>query len=122
MARTVLTKLVALGTRTDAYAAANSADLTMAAADVANKNQFAASGKDLVIAHNTGASPYTITVTSVADGLGRTGDIASFSLGAGEYAAFGPFYPDGWVQTDGKVYLEASNASVKFGVVDLSNF
>jgi hypothetical protein len=94
----------------------------MAAADASNLNQFVANGKDLVIAHNTGASAYTITITSAADPYGRMGDIATYSLGAGEYAVFGPLELAGWVQTDGKVYLQASNAAVKFGVVDLSNF
>lgn len=120
MARATLTKKAALGSKTSAYAAANSADLAMAAANVSDKNQFAASGNDLVFAHNTGASPATITVSSVADPqLGRTGDIDGFSLGAGEYATFGPLSRSGWQQTDGYIYLEASAADVKFGVVQL---
>ena len=121
MARATLTKTTALGHRSDVYTA-GAAALTMTAADASNKNQFAASAKDLVIAHNTGASPYTVTITSTPDGLGRSGDIATYSVPAGVYAVFGPFGLDGWVQTDGKVYLEASNAAVKFGAVDLSNF
>lgn len=117
MARTDLTKTTALG----AYGtyAVNAADLTMAAADVVNKNQFVASGNDLIVAHNTGASAYTVTISSAPDPYGRSGDIAAYSIGAGEYAVFGPMKLPGWMQTDGKVYLEASNAAVKFGVVAL---
>lgn len=117
MARTDLTKKTALG----AYGSytANAADLPMAAADVANKNQFVANGNDLVIAHNTGAGAHTITVTSSPDPFRRTGDIAAYSLGAGEYAVFGPFAITGWIQSDGKIYLEADHAEVKFGVVAL---
>jgi hypothetical protein len=117
MPRTNLTKTVAQG----AYGAygADAADLTMAAADVANMNQFTAQGNDLVVAHNTGASPYTVTITSSPDPYGRTKDITTYSLAAGEYAVFGPFGMTGWVQSDGKVYLQASNASVKLGVVAL---
>lgn len=117
MARTSLTKTTALG----AYGSysANAADLTMAAADTSNLNQFTANGNDLVIAHNTGGSAYTITITSVADPFNRTGDIATYSLGAGEYAIFGPFKAAGWQQSDGKIYLQASNAAVHFGVVAL---
>lgn len=119
MARTTLTKTAALGAYGD-YSVADSADLVMTAADVSNKNQFVASSRDLVIAHNTGGSAYTITVTSSDDPhYGRTGDIETYSLGAGEYAIFGAFRRPGWVQADGYVYLEASNASVKFGVVAL---
>lgn len=93
--------------------------ITMAAADVANMNQFTASGKDLIVAHNTGASPYTVTVTSAVDPYGRTKDISAISLAAGEYRVFGPMELTGWVQTDGKIYLQASNASVKFGIIAL---
>lgn len=119
MPRTTLTALAALGPW-GAYSVANSADLPMSAADVGNKNQVAATGNDLVIAHNTGGSPYTITITSIADPRNnRTGDITTYSLGAGEYAAFGPFKGVGWKHTDGYIYFEASNALVKFGIVGL---
>lgn len=117
MARTSLTPLTALG----AYGtySANAADVTMTAADVANKNQATMSAKLLLIAHNTGGSAYTVTVDSVADPYGREGDITTYSVGAGEYAVFGPFEPAGWRQSDGKLYFEASNAAVKFGLVRL---
>ena len=119
MARTDLTVTTALGPYGD-YTAANVADLDMDAADPSNKNQYTPSSRDLVIAHNTGGSAYTITITSAADPTyGRTGDIDSYSLGAGEYAVFGPFVRAGWVQSDGYVYLEASNALVLFGVIAL---
>jgi len=119
MARTTLTKTTPLGAYGD-YSVANAADLTMAAADTSNLNQFVASSKDLVIAHNTGGSAYTVTVTSSEDPhYNRTGDITTYSIGAGEYAVFGPFVRPGWVQSDGYVYLQASNALVYFGVVVL---
>lgn len=117
MARQSHTPLTVLGTKTSAYTA-NGADLTMTAADASNKEQVTITGKELVIAHNTGASAYTVTISSVADAAaGRTGDVSAYSLAAGEYAVFGPFDLDGWEQSDGKLYFEASNASVKFGVV-----
>lgn len=120
MPRTTLTKTTALGAYSASYATANAADLTMTAADVSNKNQFVCSSSDLVVAHNGGGSAYTVTITSVADPhYARTGDIATYSIGAGEYAVFGPFQRPGWVQTDGYIYLEASNAAVLFGVVAL---
>lgn len=117
MARTNLTPKAAVGAYGD-YPA-DSADLAMTAADVANMNQFSASGKDLIVAHNTGASAYSVTITSAPDPYGRSKDIATYSLAAGEYAVFGPFQLAGWVQSDGKIYLQASNASVKFGIVAL---
>lgn len=117
MARTTLTKTTPVGSYGTYSAAA--AKLTMAAADVANKNQFVASGNDLVVAHNTGGAPYTVTITSTPDEYGRSGDITTYSIPAGEYHIFGPFKLPGWQQTDGKIYLEASNALVFFGVIAL---
>lgn len=118
MPRTTLTKTTALGSYGD-YSVGNAADLTMAAGDVANKNQFAATGDEVVIAHNTGGSAHTLTVTSTADPYGRTKDISAYSIGAGEYAVFGPLELTGWVQSDGKIYLEVDHADVKLGVVKL---
>ena len=122
MARTTLTKTTPLGSSSAGYAVANAADLTMTAcsgSSGSNGNQFVCGGKDLVIAHNTGGSAYTITISSVADPYGRTGDVATYSLGAGEYGVFGPFDTTGWRQTDGYIYLEATNVAVKFGIVAL---
>jgi hypothetical protein len=112
MARTDLTKTTAPGSYADAGVA-----VTMTAADVANKNQFTAGGKDLIIAHNTGASAHNVTVTSAPDPYGRSGDIDSESIAAGELRIYGPLAVLGWIQSDGKVYLEADNAEVEFGVI-----
>lgn len=118
MARTTLTKTTALG----AYGtySANAADLTMAAADAVNYNQFVASNNDLVIAYNSGAGAVTLTISSVADPkYGRTGDISAYSIGVGEYAVFGPMKNAGWKQSDGYIYLTASSADLYLGVVAL---
>ena len=117
MARTSLTPLTALG----AYGSysANAADLAMTAADIVNQNQATFGTKILLIAHNTGGSAQTVTVTSVTDPYNRDGDITTYSVGAGEYAVFGPFVPAGWLQSDGKLYFEADSADVLFGLVRL---
>ena len=113
---TTHTALTALGTKSDEYTA-NAADLTMQAADQVDGEEVTHVGNLLIVAHNTGASPHTITVTSVADDQGRTGDI-SYSLGAGEYAVFGPFAIKGWRATaDAMLDFEADDAEVYFGVV-----
>jgi hypothetical protein len=114
MPRTVLTKTTAPGSTNYTGTA-----LTMTAADTSNLNEFVAAGKDLIVAHNTGASSYTITVTSAADPYGRTKDISTVSIAAGAYMVFGPLELTGWQQGDGRIYLQASNAAVKFGVVSL---
>lgn len=118
MARSDLTKMTALGPY-GTYGA-GLAELTMDAADVSNKNQFVASSRDLVIVRNSGGSAYTVTITSSADPtFRRTGDIETYSIPAGEVHVFGPFVRPGWLQADGYVYLEASNASILFGVIAL---
>jgi hypothetical protein len=117
MARSSLTPVTPLGSY-GTYSA-GAADFVPAAANVSDKNQFTASGNDLVFAHNTNGGAQTVTVTSVADPYGRTGDISTYSIGAGEFAILGPFKTTGWQQTDGKVYLEASSADVKLAVFAL---
>jgi len=118
MARASITPQVVVGAYPTLPVSANALDLAETAADVANKNQFAPSGDDLVIVHNTGASAYTVTFTSIADEFKRTGDISAYSVDAGEIAAF-RFKKPGWNQADGKIYIEASNAAVKFAVIQL---
>lgn len=93
--------------------------VTMTAADTTNNEQFALTGREVLIIHNTGASSYTYTITSVADPYGRLGDITTQSIAAGAIHTVGPFGLAGWQQTGGYLYLEASNTAVKFGVIAL---
>lgn len=118
MARQSHTPLTALGTKTDDYSA-GAADLTMTAADIVNYEEVTLTGNELVIAHNTDAGAQTVTISSVVDDMGRTGDISTYSLAADDYAVFGPFGTEGWRQSDGKLYFQASAVTVKLGVVKL---
>jgi len=83
-------------------------------ADIALKNRFVATGREIVVALNTDAGAQTVTVTSIADSMGRVQDIAAFSLDPDEIAYFGPFHLEGWIQSDGYVHLEASAVTVLF--------
>lgn len=115
MARQTLTKTSSPGPNPTAGVA-----VTMTAADTVNKEQFALTGREVLIIHNTGASAYTYTITSVADPTySRTGHITAQSIAAGAIHTIGPLGLDGWRQTDGYLYLEASNAAVKYGVITL---
>jgi len=119
MPRTTVTKQAVVGPYPTMPVAANSLNITLVAADVANGNQFAPSGDDVLLVLNSdGANPYTFTVTSVPDEKGRTGDIATYSLAAGAYAAF-RLKKTGWIQSDGNIYLNGSNAAIKFAVLSL---
>jgi hypothetical protein len=98
--------------------AANGADISLTAADVSNKNSCTLTGREMLFAFNSDDdTAYTVTVSSVADQLGRTGDVESYSIGFGEYALIGPFPLEGWKQSTGKLHFEANNAAIKFAVI-----
>src|SRR4051794_12132050 len=114
MARTTLTKTTAPG----AYAAAG-VPIVMTAADVANGNQFVGSGRDLVVAYNSGASGHTVTVSSANDPQQRKGDITAETIAAGAIRIYGPLPVSGWIQSDGYIYIAANHAEVLFGILSL---
>lgn len=114
MARQVLTKTTAPGS----YATAGAA-LTMMAEIVADGSQFSPSGNDLIIIQNTDVGAQTWTLTSVADPYNRLGTITTEAIAAGVIRIFGPLKTQGWMQADGKIYLNASHVGVKFGIIAL---
>lgn len=118
MARTSLTKTTIPGPYADAGQV-----ITMTAADTGNQNRIALTGREIVIAHNTGASTRTVTLTSTADPQGRTNDLGPENILTGEYKVYGPgLNMIGWTSVDTGVnylYLEANHADIKFGVLVL---
>lgn len=101
-------------------AQADGVALTFVAADATNKEQVSLTGREVIVAWNSSAdTARTVTITSVADEMGRTGDIATDSLAFGTFHVYGPFSLEGWEQTDGNLYFEASHADVKFAVIRL---
>jgi len=102
MARTALTKNTGIVTNPTAGVL-----LVWTAADTVNFNSFAMNGKDLVLVWNTGASPYTVTITSApSSNLGRLQDIVAETIVAGDIRCYGVPQLDGWRQTDGAFYLQ----------------
>jgi hypothetical protein len=85
------------------------------AADTTNKEQALFTGKEIIVALNSGASPYTVTVDGVKT-KGRAGSVTAYSIPAGEVMMFAPPI-DGWRQTNGMLYFEANNVAVKFAVI-----
>lgn len=112
MARTTISATSLPGSYAAAFAA-----VTLTAADVANKNQCALANGDILLAFNSGASPHTVTLTSIADEYGRLGTISADSVAAGAMECFGPFKEPGWQQADGMLYFEADHAEIKFAVL-----
>ena len=100
------------------YSVGDAADLIFLAADVANMEQTILTGKEMIIARNVGGGPFLITVNSVNDPFNRTGDITDYSLGAGEFAIFGPFDRTGWKQVGSSlIFFEANNVAIEIAVV-----
>lgn len=89
------------------------------AGDVANGLQFTMSGKDLILIFNNDAAPQTVTINSVADPYGRTGDITAFSMAAGTYYLAGPLPKLGYQQAGGFCFLTSSTVTVKFAIIQI---
>lgn len=99
---------------------AGAADFTFAAGSVST-DTFACTGRQILIAYNSGASPYTITISSVDDEKGRSEDVTAYSMAAGDYAVFGVGLTNspGWKQSDGTIIVDVENAAVKWAVLTL---
>lgn len=115
MPRTTLPKIASPGPNPTTGTA-----VTFTAADAVNGNQIALTGRELLLIQNNGGSSATYTVSSVADGLGRLGDITAASIAAGAIVTLGPFGIEGWQQSDGYLYLSGSSSSVRFAVLKLA--
>ena len=111
---TTLTKTVAPGLWSTI-----GAEVTMAAGDVGSGNDFAQDRDCLLVAWNSGASPYYVTITSQADSrYGRTGDVTQQDLAADEIRVF-RLTGDGWADSNGKINVAVENAAIKLGVLVL---
>jgi hypothetical protein len=97
-----------------------SADLAWNAPGTASDGiSFTNTGRQILLAWNQNVStPRTVTISSVALN-GRTGDITTYSIAFGVISVFGPFDPQGWNQTGGKVFAVASATDTKFAVISL---
>lgn len=88
------------------------------ASDASNKQQVPLTGREILICRNAGSTTRAITITSVADEMGRTNDV-THSLGNGAFRVFPFFKRDGWVQPDGMLYFEAAHAEVEWMILRL---
>lgn len=119
MARIAITPQTTIGSAPSLPLAADSADFTWTAADQGDGNDTPLTGRELLLARNDNAGAQTVTVHSVPDAYNREGDITTYSMAAGDYAAFGPFDIAGWKQADGKLWFNGSAADVFFAVLRL---
>lgn len=121
MARLALTPKTLPGPYPTLPPAAGSLAVTEAAPSVAGDGvSFAfVPGRTILMVRNTNAAAQTVTLTSVPDTQGRSGDVSAYSLAAGAIAFLGPFSGEGWRQADGSIYAVASHVDVKFTALQL---
>ena len=117
MAETLLTVVTTLGSYPTLPLTANSADFTFAVVDITDGGAFVSDGTELILVQNTDAGTATVTIESVADAFGRTGNITTYSMGTGEFAVFGPFKGPGWADADRKIHVSVSDVDVKFAII-----
>jgi hypothetical protein len=98
---------------------ANGLDFSFADADDVNGNSFVCSGHELILIHNDHATDAaTVAIASAPDPYGRTKDIATYCLAAGEFAAFWIGRTTGWRWSDGKVHLDVAGAgTIRFAIL-----
>lgn len=99
---------------------ANSLDVvfTNAGAAFVDGAGFPFTGREILLVQNKNAGAQTVTISSVKDERGRTGDVTSYSLGIGEFMAI-CLPTRGFRQADGKLYFAASATDVAFAVLRL---
>lgn len=93
--------------------------ITWTACVVADKEQFALTGNEVLLVYNSGASSHNITVSSIACSHGRT-QTTTKAMGAGTFLMFQRFPLEGWQQADGNLYFEGDSAELKYIVLRLA--
>ena len=91
---------------------------TFTAADVANKNEFLLTGREILLIKSADGGEQDVVITSTADTFGRTGDL-TLAIAAGTEEAIAFLDRTGWVQSDGMLYLECAVATLSFSVLRL---
>ena len=114
MSRTTLTPVAI----TTPYATTGVA-FVYTAGNVADGNDFASTGREILIARNTDSGPHTVTVASVADTFGRLGDITADSIAAGAFHVYQIFPQLYWAQTGNKINVNVSDATIELAVLKL---
>jgi hypothetical protein len=117
MPQTLLTKVVLKENNYSVQAG----DLTVAqtAADNVNGNSFQSTGREILLVNNPDVAAHTFTVTSVPDALGRSLDIATYSVASLGIAAIDMDTIAGWRQANGQVFLAVNSNLLKFVVLQL---
>ena len=100
---------------------AGDADITFAAITETDGDVFVCTGREILLFSNTNDGAQTVTITSVDDEKGRSEDITTYSLAAGDYAAFGVGLTNskGWKSSAGEIRITGSDDEVLVAVLRL---
>lgn len=96
-------------------------DFAFASSTLTDGDTFVCTGREILLLQNTTGGALTLTVTSVADEKGRTGDITAYSVGAGLFSCVpvGLYNGLGWKSTAGTVRITCSGTGLKVAVLRL---
>jgi hypothetical protein len=106
---------ITVATAPGSYATA-AVEATWTDGDAVNNLQSVFTGGEIVLVHNTDSGSHTATIQSVGDTFGREGDLV-MAVPAGEIHLAGPFRRLGWQQSDGKLYIDTDDATLKVLVI-----
>ena len=122
MSRTAITPHTPVGPY-PASVGALALNIAETAGDSSNGNYVAnMTGREVVVLRNSDSGPQTVTFTSAPDEKGRTNDITTYSIGAGLVAYFSfRGGTTGWQQSNGQLYINVSDATVKITVLQFPN-
>jgi hypothetical protein len=93
------------------------------AMDAVNGNSFVATGQEIILFLNTDTVTHTVTITSVADALGRLDtSLTAYTVpvaagGTSGLSAVQMKALQGWLEAGGTVFLATSSALVKVAVL-----
>jgi len=92
-------------------------DISFEAGDDTDGNYYISTGREIVMATNTGSSSNTITITSSDDPYLRDDDISAYSISGGSYAAIGPLQRTGWANGSGQVNIDVGAADIEIAII-----
>lgn len=89
-----------------------------AAADEVNKNEFLLTGREVLLIKSADAGSQDVIISSVVDRFGRTGDL-TVSVDASEEVTLAFLDREGWMQSNGMLYLECAVNTLSFAILRL---
>lgn len=91
---------------------------TFTAHDIVNENDFLTTGREVLLIESSDAGVQDVVITSAPDSYGRTQDL-TVSVAAGATRAVYFSTRDGWMQSDGAIYLDCTVATIGYAVLRL---